>query len=277
MKKIYKISEVAKIFNISRQTLIHYHRIGLFVPLYVDEENSYRYYSGDQFFNLEFILLLKRSGFTLKAIKEYIKTSTPEESLSFLEEKQKEIDTKIKNLKKSREVIGKKIHELKKMDSLPDEPVLLEDVTFRVYMEPLPEEFNYGDFSSTFSSIEKQKKDNDIDGDRFVELLDLIGSPENNLGDYNCLTSLGFLIPKGHPLVPGESILSSPLYVHSAHRGSWSEIKNTYRAILDYIDSREYRVAGPAVEVFSNVVVHLGKGGEGTTIFIYVPVVKESF
>ena len=49
MKNEYRITEVAKFFNISRQTLIYYDKIGLFKPHKVQDENSYRYYSSQQF------------------------------------------------------------------------------------------------------------------------------------------------------------------------------------------------------------------------------------
>lgn len=45
MKNRYKISELAKIANISKQTLIFYHKKGILVPEYIDGVNEYRYYS----------------------------------------------------------------------------------------------------------------------------------------------------------------------------------------------------------------------------------------
>ena len=89
MQKKYKINEIAGFFKISRQTLIYYDEIGLFKPKFVDSETSYRYYGEDQFSNLRFILILKEAGFSLKEIREYTKSRSPEESLEYLEEKKK--------------------------------------------------------------------------------------------------------------------------------------------------------------------------------------------
>ena len=42
MKEFVSISDMAKLHNISRQTLIHYDKIGLFKPMHTDE-NGYRH------------------------------------------------------------------------------------------------------------------------------------------------------------------------------------------------------------------------------------------
>lgn len=44
---MYAISEMASLFNVSRQTLIYYDKIGLFKPAVVNEK-GYRFYSPTQ-------------------------------------------------------------------------------------------------------------------------------------------------------------------------------------------------------------------------------------
>ena len=67
MKK-YKISEVAKLFDITRTALIHYDNYGLISPSIRNEKN-YRFYTSDDMQKLELILALKESGLTLKEIQ----------------------------------------------------------------------------------------------------------------------------------------------------------------------------------------------------------------
>lgn len=55
MKGKFLIGELARIFNISADTLRHYDRIGLFQPD-PNEKNKYRYYSIGKFFLLSRIL-----------------------------------------------------------------------------------------------------------------------------------------------------------------------------------------------------------------------------
>ena len=84
MKNRYKISEMAKIFNISRQTLIFYHKKNILVPYIVDEINGYRYYSNEQIWELFFLLTLKKAGFSLEEIKEFTELKNSDKSIEFI-------------------------------------------------------------------------------------------------------------------------------------------------------------------------------------------------
>lgn len=64
-----KISEMAKLANTTRRTLIFYDEEGLFCPA---EKNSagYRYYQYDQLYELLFILGLRNLGVPVEKIKQ---------------------------------------------------------------------------------------------------------------------------------------------------------------------------------------------------------------
>ena len=74
MKEKYTVSELAKLFGISAQTLRYYDKIGLFQPDDIDETNNYRYYSYEQFFRLSMIVQLKRLDFSLEAVRRWRRT-----------------------------------------------------------------------------------------------------------------------------------------------------------------------------------------------------------
>ena len=71
---------MAKLNNVTEQTLRLYDKMGLFKPAYVDEHNGYRLYDIGQSARLDIIQYLKNLGMTLKEIKE-ITDNYPEESL----------------------------------------------------------------------------------------------------------------------------------------------------------------------------------------------------
>lgn len=76
-------SDLAQLYNISKQTLIFYDKKDLFKPDYVDS-NGYRMYSLKQFFILGIILDLKTMGFHLNDIKNFLEHRTPDDTLSLL-------------------------------------------------------------------------------------------------------------------------------------------------------------------------------------------------
>lgn len=89
MSTIFSIGEIAKIFNLSTQTLRLYDRIGLLRPAYINKETGYRYYSIEQFVKLECIKRCKTMGFSLDEIKELMINDSSIESMLELTKKQK--------------------------------------------------------------------------------------------------------------------------------------------------------------------------------------------
>lgn len=99
-RNFFYASDLAQLYNISKQTLIFYDKKDLFKPDYVDS-NGYRMYSLKQFFILGIILDLKIMGFNLNDIKNFLNHRTPEDTLSLLNKqlhkmtKQIELTTKL--------------------------------------------------------------------------------------------------------------------------------------------------------------------------------------
>ena len=65
MKEIISITEMAKLRNISTETLRHYDRIDLLKPVHVDPDTGYRYYSITQYEKIGTIRELKNLGMSL--------------------------------------------------------------------------------------------------------------------------------------------------------------------------------------------------------------------
>lgn len=99
MDNLFSIGELSKYQNISKQTLIFYDKIGLFKPAYVDPNNGYRYYSSQQIDYLDTILIMKKSGFSLKEIREHMQSYTIDSSLSALGKQLTAIDRQIEELR----------------------------------------------------------------------------------------------------------------------------------------------------------------------------------
>lgn len=90
MKDLFTVGEMSKLFNINIKTLRYYDEIGLFKPIFVDESNGYRYYSTQQFEQLNTINYLKALGISLNMIDYHLKKRTIDNVIEMFE-KQKEI------------------------------------------------------------------------------------------------------------------------------------------------------------------------------------------
>lgn len=93
----YTIGEVAKLANISIQTLRYYDQIDLFKPSYVDSVTNYRYYKDSQLFYLDLIKSLKSLGTPLEKIKE-AQQLTPQQLVTFLSEQEQALARKMQQL-----------------------------------------------------------------------------------------------------------------------------------------------------------------------------------
>ncbi|WP_238881675.1 MerR family transcriptional regulator [Clostridium sp. YIM B02551] len=69
--KNYTIKDLVKHFNINKETIRYYEKIGLLEEPKRDN-NGYRVYSKEDFDKITFILILKSYGFSLKEIKELL-------------------------------------------------------------------------------------------------------------------------------------------------------------------------------------------------------------
>ena len=109
MKEIISITEMAKLRNISTETLRHYDRIDLLKPVHVDPDTGYRYYSITQYEKIGTIRELKNLGMSLRDIKEYFDNRNVESSRILLTEQKKKIDEQIDKLIRIRQEINAKI------------------------------------------------------------------------------------------------------------------------------------------------------------------------
>ncbi len=91
MNSYYRIGEVAKLFSLNIRTLRYYDSIGLFCPMYQDKRTGYRYYSINQFEELNVIRYLRKMGVPLEKIKHIVKNRNIYDILHIFEEQKTEI------------------------------------------------------------------------------------------------------------------------------------------------------------------------------------------
>lgn len=121
MQNYYKIGEVVKKLNINRETIRYYENMGLLTENKRDK-NGYRFYSKDEIEKVEFILMVKSYGFSLKEIK-----------VIFDEVYEDILGGNIEGIKK---IVEEKIKELQyKIDALSETKKLLEKVNDNVLSE----------------------------------------------------------------------------------------------------------------------------------------------
>lgn len=120
------IGQMAKTFQISRQTLIHYDHIDLFKPSFLDE-HGYRFYCACQIPTLREITFLKRMGMKLEMIKKIIEECDPYDFMKYLSTQKKILDEEIARLTQYQHLLNDRLSlfsQLKEKDIKINEPFI---------------------------------------------------------------------------------------------------------------------------------------------------------
>jgi DNA-binding transcriptional MerR regulator len=107
-EQLLTITEMAQIHKISRQTLIHYDKIGLFQPKVVDS-NGYRFYTVTQIPHLREICFLKALGLRLETIKGHIQNRSHDSAIELLQSHLELLNDEIRDLTERRRAIQDRI------------------------------------------------------------------------------------------------------------------------------------------------------------------------
>nr|WP_307775311.1 MerR family transcriptional regulator [uncultured Cetobacterium sp.] len=270
MKNRYKISDLAKMFGISKQTLIFYHKKNILVPNFIDEDNGYRYYSGSQIWDLYFILTLKEAGFSLEEIKKYTENKNIKNSISFLEEKVCDIDKKIEILKRSREKIRDKIDILEEIDKKVNEKIkIIKKDELNVYFLNLGEKADDEKIALGYEKVKKIAEKNGINRIVYVSTVNL--EKDIYLSSVP-VTKVGFLIPKDMKIDNSIKIKKKE-YVYLKYRATYDKLYLAYKSMLEYIKEKKIDIENYSLELSPEVIIPM-EDGFGGVIEIFIPIKK---
>lgn len=172
VKDKYLIGEVCKLFNVTRDTLVHYDKIGLLSPK-KDEKNGYRYYEIEDLNCLTDIIFYKSLNLHLDDIGRVTRDCSPEQLLNLIKEKEIYIKKEMEKMKKVQQrletmkvAVEECIYDSKKVELIKDEKE-----------------------SYFFLEITKEKNFND-----FIEIVEKIQNIDQYTFDY---INFSFLIDDG--------------------------------------------------------------------------------
>lgn len=119
------VGEMAKINNISSQTLRLYDRIDLLKPEYVNEETGYRYYSIKQSAKLDMIQYMKSIGMSLAEIKEQLDKQDVNIVKQLLESHKELIAQQINDLQRTKNAVERAIGNYNRYHSSPKDGTIV--------------------------------------------------------------------------------------------------------------------------------------------------------
>lgn len=127
MERYLTIGEMGKMFHISSQTLHFYDKEKIFVPEYRDEKTGYRGYAFGQIYGLALICYLRKIGFSIEQIKNYMNLRNTDMTMRELKKQSEALKLQYRNILNLDSAVQRKIKFVEEKLELAD----LDSVTVR--------------------------------------------------------------------------------------------------------------------------------------------------
>lgn len=239
--------ELAKLVHVTKNTLFHYDKIGLFSPELV-LENEYRYYSIHQLELLDAILMLKDLGMPLKDIKEFMEGRNPEKLLDLFEKEQKQIEMQMKKLKDQSSWLQKRGQKLKTCLEAETGEVFLQHQSVRYYVMSHIDKVTDTIFAEKITELTELYENRNYSIQYEIGYLQY--DRDIRQGAYNNYQNVLLLMehkPRGIPY----KILSEGEYLTVYYKGHWRNIGEAYQKILFYAKEQNITLGEEYLEVYA--------------------------
>lgn len=246
MKDLFSIGEISKLFNINRKTLRYYDEINLFKPRFVDETSGYRYYSTDQFEQLNTINYLKVLGMPLKDIKSHLDKRNIEYILELFDKQNQITIEKIAQLNEVKTKIENRMNFLKDLKHMKTEEIIEKELGERKVIFLKKNIKNSNDIELSIRELENLT---DNSGSVFIGKIGVSVKMENlKNGIYEHYDELFMLIESEK--YEKEHLKNFPQgkYISVTFKGTHDKSSLYYKKLLDYATSKNYIITGDSFE-----------------------------
>lgn len=240
---MYKISEFSKITGLTVKALRYYDEQALLIPSNRNEENSYRFYTDDDFKRAVLIKMLRSLDFSISEIKDILSNFENEEDLYYyLREKQEMIK---RNIEAEKERI-------KKIEScLKPLTTSTANSEYDISMKEIK--------AVNVVSIRFMGKYNELD--KYVPLLYRIAKDACDGKHFNCyyddeckdVADIELCLPVKRPVRNAEveyKTMPGIRAIFTRHFGAYENISFAYKALYQYADKASIQLTTPSREIY---------------------------
>ena len=268
MKRLYKIGDISKLYNISNDILRYYEKIGLLIPD-VRGENGYRYYSERQLWKLNNIRSLRNLGVSLNEIIDFLNTRSIKKTKEMIEFQLKKIDENLKELLELKKELEIKKENIKYFENFSDYEVPRIKYFPKRYI--LLKNGNFRDENEINLELKKLKKKSEEDND-FIFTENEIGTIiklEDWKKDkyYNYIGTFVITCDKEN------SYIDSGDYLTYFFKGDYISIDKHYKKIKNYIEKNRLKISGDVIELY-HIEMHITENKEEYVTEIQIPLEK---
>lgn len=252
---MFKIGEFSRLAQVPVKTLRYYDEVGLLKPAQVDRFTEYRYYTADQLAQLNRILAFKDLGFSLDEIRQLLNERIPPEQLrGMLRLKRAEIRERVDEEQARLGRVEARLRLIEQENQLPDVEVVVKKLpTIRAaaLRAIVP---TYGDQGILWGELSTHlaQQRNVPSGAAFTVYYDT-EYREQDVDVQVCQPVSSGIMGNGRIEVIDLPVVTK--VAATLHRGGFENVNETYAALMQWIVTNGFRVAGQNREVYLRTVV----------------------
>lgn len=268
MKKLYKIGDISKLYNISNDILRYYEKIGLLIPD-VRGENGYRYYSESQLWKLNNIRSLRNLGVSLNEIIDFLNTRSIKKTKEMIKFQLKKIDENLRELLKLKEELELKKENIRYFENFSDYEIPRIKYYPKRYI--LLKNGKFKDENEINLELKKLKRKSEGDNDFIFtesEIGTVIKLEEWEKGNYSDYIGT-FIITNEIK----ENFLDEGEYLTYFFSGDYINLSKHYKKLKEFIRENNYRVCGNIIELY-HIEMHITENKEEYVTEIQIPLEK---
>lgn len=268
MKKLYKIGDISKLYNISNDILRYYEKIGLLIPD-VRGENGYRYYSESQLWKLNNIRSLRNLGVSLNEIIDFLNTRSIKKTKEMIKFQLKKIDENLRELLKLKEELELKKENIRYFEHFSDYEIPRIKYYPKRYI--LLKNGKFKDENEINLELKKLKRKSEEDNDFIFtesEIGTVIKLEEWEKGNYSDYIGT-FIITNEIK----ENFLDEGEYLTYFFSGDYINLSKHYKKLKEFIRENNYRVCGNIIELY-HIEMHITENKEEYVTEIQIPLEK---
>lgn len=248
MKDLFTIGEISKLFNLNIKTLRYYDEIDLFKPIFIDKSNNYRYYSTEQFEQLNTIMYLKALGMSLNTINFHLNKRSIDNIIELLEQQKEITRKKIKELQAIENKIENRLNQINyarqydKLDVIQE--IEFDERTIVLLKQKIKSDKDL-ELSIRNLENESKKRSSVFSGKVGVSI------SRNNLingifNEYDYIFSFTEGEKYNKKLM---KILPKGIYITIRFNGTHKVSSKYYHEILKYIEEKGYKIIDDSIEI----------------------------
>jgi len=246
MNELFLIGEISKLFNINSKTLRYYDELDLFKPQLIDNKTGYRYYSSNQFEQLNTINYLKVLGMSLKDIKTHLNKRSIPYITELFEIQKKQNLNKINELLSIQKKIENRIIFLENLKNVEVDKISEDIFPERLVLSLKKNIKNNHDIELSIRELENSnEKNNSV----FIGKIGISINEENlKKSSFSEYHELFMIIEEDYFDKTKLRVFPKGKYITISFRGSHEKAPLYYEKLLNYIKEKHYKIIGDSFE-----------------------------